>query len=590
MMRDELIKNKGTFINGISKFLQVHLSSFLYLFILCFLMNACAVISAPTGGEKDKIAPKAIKINPQNETVNFNAKEINIDFDEFIQLQNPQNILITPDINPKPVFTSNRKSLNIKFKTALDSNTTYSIFFGSELKDYTEGNPTDNFTYVFSTGEYIDSLKIKGSIQNYEDKLPQNTYAILYKDLGDSVFTTKRPNYISRIQTDGTFEINHLKEGQYQIFALADNNSNYYYDLPTEAIGFLKENIQVDSNSQNIILPLFIPEVVQIRIIEKDKAIQNGIFNITWNKTLSPKTDQFEIVSLPETKALAFFEDKTMRIYFPNLQTDTGHIQLFVKHNGKIVDSIETKLTSKKTSNIFFDSIQYKSIKQLQSNPLKLVASKISIADIDTNKIYIIDTSENKIPFSITQEEDFKTYKLTGNFLPQNYTIYILDSCFLDLAGNFNTAQQISLSVLDNKKGGNLLINIELDTIYPNLIFILKDNQGKVLKNEFLSNSQTFKINIGLIQAGEYKVELIRDDNQNEIWNSGSFINKSLPEKIYYHPTPIIVKENWDAEETIQPKFDEVKKSILNLQNKKQELNQQINNNSSIPFQNRKLK
>ncbi|HNK89021.1 MAG TPA: Ig-like domain-containing protein, partial [Chitinophagales bacterium] len=202
-----MIINKGAFINGISRFLHTHLRSFLYLFILSFLMNACAVISAPTGGEKDKIAPKAIKINPQNETVNFNAKEINIDFDEFIQLQNPQNILITPDINPKPVFTSNRKSLNIKFKTTLDSNTTYSIFFGSELKDYTEGNPTDNFTYVFSTGEYIDSLKIKGSIQNYEDKLPQNTYAILYKDLGDSVFTTKRPNYISRIQTDGTFEI-----------------------------------------------------------------------------------------------------------------------------------------------------------------------------------------------------------------------------------------------------------------------------------------------------------------------------------------------------------------------------------------------
>ena len=62
------------------------------------------------------------------------------------------------------------------------------------MKDYTEGNPTDNFTYVFSTGEYIDSLKIKGNILNYEEKLPQNTFVVLYKDLEDSAFTTKRPN------------------------------------------------------------------------------------------------------------------------------------------------------------------------------------------------------------------------------------------------------------------------------------------------------------------------------------------------------------------------------------------------------------
>ncbi len=594
MMSFEIIKNKGTFLNRITTFLHSHSLSFVYLFILSFLMNACAVISAPTGGDKDKTAPKAIKIIPKNESVHFNSKEINIDFDEFIQLQNTQNILITPDINPKPIFTTNRKSLNIKFKTVLDSNTTYSIFFGNELKDYTEGNPTDNFTYVFSTGEYIDSLKIKGNILNYEEKLPQNTFVVLYKDLEDSAFTTKRPNYISRVQTDGTFEINHLKEGQYQIYALADNNSNYYYDLPTEAIGFLDENMQIDSNTQSIILPLFIPEESNFRIIEKDKSIQNGTFNITWNKYLSPKSDQFEIVSYPETKALTFFEDKKMQIYFTNLQTDTGNIQLFVKHNGNIIDSIETKLTNKKTSNIFFDSVQYKSIKLLQSNSLKLVASKISIVDIDTNKIYIIDTSKNIIPFSITQEVDFKTYNINGNFYPQNYTIVILDSCFQDLSGNYNSAQQISLSVLDNKKGGNLLININLDTIYLSLIFILKDNQGKVLKKEFLSNSQTFKINTGLIQAGEYKVEIIRDDNQNEIWNSGSFANKTLPEKIYYHLTPIIVKENWDAEETIQPNFNEVKIVTPNLENKTpaSKLNELIknNHNPSSPFQNRKVK
>jgi len=563
-----------------------HIITLLHCYIVTFFITSCAVISSPTGGERDTAPPKILAENPVNKTINFKAKEIDIAFDEFIQLQNPQNIIITPDINPKPVFTSNRKSLNIKFKTALDTNTTYSIFFGNELKDYNEGNPTENYTYVFSTGDYIDSISVKGNIQNYSDKLPQNTFVILYKDLNDSLFTTKRPNYISRVQSDGSFQLNNLKQGQYQMFVLSDNNNNYYYDLPTELIGFLDQPIQIDSNINNIVLPLFLPDEPNLRIVEKDKSVKNGLFNITWNNTLSPKTDQVEIkTESNEIKAIPFADEKSMRIYFTNLKSDTGNIQFFVKHNGKIIDSVFTKITQQKLPTPFFDTIQYKNIKILQSNPVFLVSDFISVSNIDTSKIYITDTSENKIPFTVLQDEDLKTYQLKGNFSPQAYTIFILDSCIQDLAGNFNAAQKISLLVDEDKKGGNLLINIKLDTIYPDLIFLFKDNQGKILKKEILSNSQAFKINIGLIQAGEYKVEIIRDDNQNEIWNSGSFSTKTLPEKIYKHATSILIKENWDSEETIQPDFNQTKKTEISKPNSEKE-NELMKNLQDAPNQN----
>jgi hypothetical protein len=534
----------------------------------CFIISSCAVISSPTGGERDQKAPKVLAENPKNQSTNFNNKEINILFDEWITLQNPQNILITPDVEPKPKVIAKRNELNIQFKNQLDSNTTYSIFFGNELKDNNEGNPLENYAYVFSTGSYIDSISIEGKLQNLSDKLEPNTFVLLYKDLNDTAFITKKPHYITKINTDGSFKLQHLKKGQYKIYALEDKNSNYYYDLSNEKIGFLDSILTIDSNTNNIQIPLFLPEEQQLRIVQKDKSILNNMYNITWNKDFSVKEDQFQVLTKDSTAAIAFPEEKNLKIYFPNLKKDTGEIQFFILHNDKIIDSVETKIENKKTPILFFDTTTTKNLKTFESHFVELLSKQHSIENIDTNKIYILDTLLNKITFNITKKDNLKTYIINPNWkATQKHKIVFEDSCLQDLAGNFNKKQEIFVLVEENKKSGNLLINIDLDTILPNLIFILKDNQGMVQEKQNLRNSQTFKINIGLTQAGTYNVEIIKDDNENEIWNSGNYSKKTLPEKIYKH-TPIIVKENWDAEETIKPNFNQQSKTTeTNIKN-----------------------
>jgi hypothetical protein len=241
----------------------------------CLIISSCAVISSPTGGERDQTPPKVKSEIPKNHTTNFSTKDIKIVFDEWITLQNPQNILITPDIEPKPKITAKKNELNIHFKQTLDTATTYSIFFGNELKDNNEGNSLENYAYVFSTGNYIDSISVQGKLQSYEDKLPTNVFVLLYKNLNDSAFTAQRPFYISKINADGSFSLKNLKQEQYKIYALEDKNSNYYYDLPTEQIGFLDSIIEVDSNLSNIIIPFFLPEEPNWRITEKDKNMNN---------------------------------------------------------------------------------------------------------------------------------------------------------------------------------------------------------------------------------------------------------------------------------------------------------------------------
>jgi hypothetical protein len=115
---------------------------FYYFIALLFqcLIISCAQTSAPTGGPKDTTPPKITKSNPANFSTNFKENEINISFDEWIlPFTNPQaQIIISPDVQPFPKVEAARNDLSIKFKDSLQSNTTYSIFFGDNLKDNNE--------------------------------------------------------------------------------------------------------------------------------------------------------------------------------------------------------------------------------------------------------------------------------------------------------------------------------------------------------------------------------------------------------------------------------------------------------------------
>ena len=57
--------------------------------------------------------------------------------------------------------TTASKFITIKINDTLQPNTTYSFNFGQSIADNNEGNPFNQFKYVFSTGDHIDSLSHK---------------------------------------------------------------------------------------------------------------------------------------------------------------------------------------------------------------------------------------------------------------------------------------------------------------------------------------------------------------------------------------------------------------------------------------------
>lgn len=214
------------------------------LLLTAFLAQRCANAVAPTGGPKDETPPKVVATVPENQSVNFIGKKIELTFDEYITLENAnQNVMISPPLSEKPDIKLKNKTVIVKFKETLAANTTYTINFGAAIKDLHEGNQFKDYVYSFSTGDHIDTLCIAGTVLNAVDKKPvEGVYVSLYaadRDNLDSLPMTTVPNYLTKTDKEGKFSLNGLADKKYLVFALKDANANLYFDLPNEEVAFL---------------------------------------------------------------------------------------------------------------------------------------------------------------------------------------------------------------------------------------------------------------------------------------------------------------------------------------------------------------
>jgi hypothetical protein len=200
-----------------------------FIFILLALtVIGCAKRGSISGGLKDTIAPVLKASFPKNLSVNFKGKEINLTFDEYVKLKNlNKQLIVSPPMkyNPEVSPMTPSKIINIKIKDTLQENTTYSFNFGQSIEDNNEGNPYNQFKYIFSTGSYIDSLKVSGTIKDALNKKEDSFVSVMLYEVNDkftdSVVYKSVPRYITNtLDSLKTFKIENVKAGKYVLVGM----------------------------------------------------------------------------------------------------------------------------------------------------------------------------------------------------------------------------------------------------------------------------------------------------------------------------------------------------------------------------------
>jgi hypothetical protein len=284
-----------------------HLSAIFILIniaLAMFLMDSCANIGNITGGPKDTIPPVMIGSKPVLNDTSFADKKIDIYFDEYFELKDiNQEFVASPPFEEIPDFKIRKRSLRVKFKEALKDSVTYTLKFGNAIADFNEGNILKGFQFVFSTKNEIDSLAIKGNVKNAMDlKIPENTFVLIFENHEDSIPYKSLSSYMSKIDSSGNFSIDHIRPGNYKIFALSDLNTNKKADS-FEPRAFL------DS--------LIMPDIEPFTKVDSVKA--GTVLHDTEDADLSDSLERDSVIitstykTLPSNLQLYLFEEETFK-------------------------------------------------------------------------------------------------------------------------------------------------------------------------------------------------------------------------------------------------------------------------------------
>lgn len=544
-------------------------------FIILFLLQACANEKPPTGGPRDTTPPKVLSSEPENLSLNFNDNEITIQFDEYFTLDNVnQKLVVSPPLNIEPDIKIKGKKLIINFKEDLLPNSTYILFFDDAIKDFNEGNVLNNFTFIFSTGNFIDSIACKGTVLDaFTHEPTEDAFVMLHTNFSDTAFTSANPRYLVKANNNGKFVFNNLKDTTYNIFAVVDNNNNKFYDLITEDFAFTDKPFKVN-DSLNFILYTCKAEDTTLKVMESS-AIRLNTNQIILNKqAINPNIKFYQTQPSNyylETNAT----NDTLLVYTKDI--DTAHIVLFdgdIVDKNNVIDSLRivvnnnklaksTKLNVEILPTLFYkDNLQINfnnSIKDVLNDTVIVVSIMDTIVDTTFTKLNFVDD------FGLKGTIDYK-------FNPEcEYNILMSDSSVVDINDLYNSRVNQKVTITDEKDFGNLVLKCFTQTLVdstntilnvtpkksPNYIVQLTNTDKNIVFNEEfinLNNVDTITLNYNHLTPGDYLIRVIYDYNNDNKWTSGDYSKKLQPEPVDY-PKSIVVKAKWTIEEEVPIKI-----------------------------------
>lgn len=558
----------------------------LYYILIAFIaliINGCANPVSPSGGPKDEIPPVVLETNPSNYSRNYNNKTIHITFDEFVTLDNPKkNILISPPQKNAPNYRLIGKTLTIKFEDALLAETTYSINFGTAVKDLHEGNILKDYVFTFSTGNIIDTLSLFGKAISAETlKADENFYVMLYADENDTIPLDSLPyfvvpNYITKTDKNGSFLLTGLADKEYLLFALNDVNSNMTYDLPNEEIGFYNKLVKpqyipqnqfvIDSTAEiqkvdTVVYQLntFVQED-SIQKIFKKEIVEDGLLRFVFRYP-ADNVDIRICEELPDTfnimKVFSLKKDTVDFYYTPNKDSlwisinydtiirDTTHYSLKQRVSVK-----PNKRNKKEENNVKKLSVtnNSKNGRLKPEQPLILSFKEPITNVVMRDTMWFIEGKNatiNDLRFTKIDKYGFK-YKVEKKLVPEGkYKIIIPDSVFFGLRGLTNDTTKLDISVPEISQYGNLYLTVNVPQNVPQVVIQLLSGD-KVLDSKVINKTQ--EIDFEYLDAGKYKLKAIIDMDSNGMWSPGNFIKKIQPEKILFYKTELEIKANWDID------------------------------------------
>ncbi|MCL2844621.1 MAG: Ig-like domain-containing protein [Chitinivibrionia bacterium] len=476
----------------------------LFVFALSFFLISCANRVFPTGGEGDKTPPTIAEVFPQNQSLNVPQNvRIAVQFSEWVMPRSVESGVIISPNTPFSVRVRGRNA-EIKPKTPLLPNTTYHLSFLGDISDFSGNNLLATQNIIFSTGDFIDTSFIAGRIffEATDGVFPK--VGLFFEERvaqGDSVLLST-PDYITQADSLGNFRFDNILESNYRV------------------IGFM------DRQGLNRIVPR------QPVFIGVEKIVSTQTFQELFPATSD--TAQNRILSATAISPTVVLVNSKEKNY--------SEIKVFNESDG--------------------ENLEIKEVKQLESSDFSMA---IFLSDSLQNRLYTLSTQSLRIFVNDGDTIYRDTIRFNGTTLDDTLRLAKLDSLLCkmsdDCRGKTSFAQNDASDADDtNEHGGQgerffapteTALPPPPSAISPRLSW---DFMGELPENplwELKSGTNVFRTTENFlvnIPAGEYRIWLIGDRNQNGEHDTGTLFPFMAGEKRIAFPDVFVARERWETE------------------------------------------
>ncbi|MFW6042957.1 MAG: Ig-like domain-containing domain [Marinilabiliaceae bacterium] len=601
---------------------KISLRVFIILFV--FVLWQCASQGYPEGGPKDETPPKMVNSEPPMDAMNFDGNEIVIEFNELVVLEDAiEKIVVSPPLNEQPAFTGAGNEVTVKFNEELQPATTYTIDFADAIRDNNEGNPLEDFTFTFSTGETKDSLRISGHLLEAESHEPvEGALVMAHSNHADSAFTKMVPPRVSKTNENGRFSIKNLAEGDYRVFALEDANRNYRFDLWDERIAWHPERVEPhyewrertdsvfkDSVTLDTVMVydelVYLPDSLQLFLfqeederqsLDEDNRSEPHRMDFVFNRPLHQKLGVKLLDPEPEKEDWFIYERSAKHDSVMIWLNDSSLIDrdsLMIQATYQVRDSLDELVEQRDTLNMVSRSTDRNKSEEEDAEkppftplPVKMTSGTQDIRGsarlnfpVPVDRInregievaQLVDTVYQPVEFELEQDTvQIRQYKIVHEREPgEEYRVSIDSAAIRDIYGRPNNEESSKFSIKEEDNYGTLYINLE--AFKDNALLQVLDTEDEVVRKGKVPDSG--KLAFRFVKPGSYFLRVLYDKNDNGEWDPGDFSEDIQPERVHYYPDTIDVRENWDQvvpwDMEEHPLFEFVEKNRLKKEEEK---------------------
>ncbi len=581
---------------------------------LVFSHSCANTTQAPTGGAKDTIPPVIVKLypGPMSTGVPVKGMTFAFTFDEYVKIKTPGNIVLSPPQAKPPKSRVKGKTVLVSFEEPLDSNTTYTISFPDAIADNNEGNVFPGYTYVFSTGDSIDSLMLTGVVRDCNSLKPlKGMTVMLYKDLADSAVLTQRPYAVTKTDDWGFFCIRNVSDTLYRLYAVKDDNGNKIYNPDeNELVAFVDSAIRlrtVVSDSLLEVRNLDMKDTVNclarkaefdMRLF-REKPSKQMIMNkvrvsdrtsyITFNAP-NAHIDSLWMRGIPSNRLITQFniQRDSLEIWVNERRRQPDTLHLYVNYRktdstGMLVPSVEhVKLfyqpqegqsgngnmgkTASKSSRKEIKHEDTICVFKLNATPERVeqygyeleFTYPIITESFDSLQMISINPKqqESRIPYKVVEDSlnirKFTIMPDTKLLTGYEYVLKVPFRSFRDINGFYNDSTQVKVKLPDDEKLSSLSLVLD-DVRNMYIVELLDGNMSKVLRSYVVDSACT--LSFPYLKAGKYCIRITEDVNRNSIVDSGSLLEHRQPEKVLFYKTnddnTIEILESTEMEQSV---------------------------------------